>query len=248
MEANEHQEKLKSVVKGRIGVFIDAANLEHSVRGMWVNPKDVPDSLKSFAADQLQWSVDYERFKDFFGKLGKFRIIRFYTPDFQTKNQTGFFHFLRKKLKFKIIAKPLKEYIDHSPETPHRKANFDVELAVDSTFYISDYDTFILFSGDCDFEYLLKFVRGHGKIAIVFSRSGHVAKELPPASSYYFDIIDFRDAFLSKIKVISSNELTLCKNVFPWRFQFATGMRRLESGALWYRTGIITMSVLFMTP
>lgn len=54
------------------------------------------------------------------------------------------------------------------------------------------YDTLILFSGDCDFEYLLKFLRGKNKIAVVFSRTGHVAKELPPASSYYFDIVDFR--------------------------------------------------------
>jgi uncharacterized LabA/DUF88 family protein len=68
----------------------------------------------------------------------------------------------------------------------------DVELAVDATFNLNKFDTLVLFSGDCDFEYLLKFLRGQGKMVIVFSRTGHIAKELPPASNYYFDIVDFR--------------------------------------------------------
>jgi len=86
----------------------------------------------------------------------------------------------------------LKEYNDHTDEKPHRKANFDVEIAVDVTHNLSNFDTLVLFSGDCDFEYLLKFLRGQNKTVIVFSRAGHVAKELPPASNYYFDIVDFR--------------------------------------------------------
>jgi uncharacterized LabA/DUF88 family protein len=71
-----------------------------------------------------------------------------------------------------------------------------VEIAVDAVHKLKNYQTFILFSGDCDFEYLLKFLRGQGKIAIVFSRAGHIAKELPPASNCYFDIVDFRDELL----------------------------------------------------
>lgn len=193
-------EKLKTAIKGRVGIFIDAANLEQSVRDMWVNPRDIPDGMKNFKSNELMWSVDYAKLKSFFNKFGKTRIVRFYSPDFKEKGQASFFFFLRKELSFKVISKPLKEYIDHSTEKPHRKANFDVELAVDSTFYLGEYDTFVLFSGDCDFEYLLKFVRGHGKIAIVFARSGHVAKELPPASSYYFDIVDFRYDFLRVVQ------------------------------------------------
>ena len=71
-----------------------------------------------------------------------------------------------------------------------------MELAVDATFDLNNYDTIILFSGDSDFAYLLKFLRGHNKKAIVFSRSGHVAKELIPASSHYFDLVDFRQELL----------------------------------------------------
>jgi uncharacterized LabA/DUF88 family protein len=122
--------------------------------------------------------------------------VRFYTAEFDGDGHHRFRYFLSKNLKFKLITKPLKEYEDHTQEAPHRKANFDVEIAVDSTFSINDYDTAILFSGDCDFEYLVKFLRGNGKVVIGFSRSGHVAKELPPALSHYFDIANFRSIFM----------------------------------------------------
>ncbi len=194
---SEHIEKLKSVTKGKIAVFIDAANLEQSVRDMWVNPKDIPAEMKKLSTDQLRWSVDYKKLKEFFESISRVQMIRFYSADFQTGSHRKFMYFLRKGLKFILITKPLKEYNDHTPDEPHRKANFDVEIGIDSTFYMNTFDTLILFSGDSDFEYLLKFMRGHGKVALVFSRSGHVAKELPPAASHYFDIVDFRSEILN---------------------------------------------------
>src|SRR3989338_8655481 len=169
---NEYESKLKDVIKGRVVVYIDAANLERSVKDMFVRPDDVPDNLKNLPTDTLCWSVDYKKLNEFFRYL------------------------LDKGLKFKLITKPIKEYGDHTINAPHRKANFDVEIAVDSTFSMKDFDTLILFSGDCDFDYLIKFLRGNEKVVIGFSRSGHVAKELPPALSHYFDIANFRTNLL----------------------------------------------------
>jgi len=163
---------------------------------MWVNPKDIPDDLKNFTADQLCWRIDYQKFHDFFNQICQVKEIKFYSADFETESHHKFLWFLKKILKFKLETKPLKQYNDHTPELSHRKANFDVEIAVDSTYKLNNYDTLILFSGDCDFEYLLKFLRGRNKTAIIFSRAGHVAKELPPASSYYFDLVDFRHNLL----------------------------------------------------
>ncbi|UMX47462.1 MAG: NYN domain-containing protein [Candidatus Nealsonbacteria bacterium DGGOD1a] len=193
---NNYFEKLKSSVRGKVAIFIDAANLEQSVRKMWVNPKDIPDNLKNLTTSELRWSVDYKKVKDFFESIGKVQSIRFYSANFGSENHFGFLFFLRKGLKFILNTKPLKCYSDDTDDNHHRKANFDVEIATDAMFYMNKYDTFILFSGDCDFEYLLKFLRGHGKITIVFSRSGNVAKELPPACHQYFDIIDFRAEIL----------------------------------------------------
>lgn len=193
---NEYAEKLKSAIKKRIMVYIDAANLERSANDMFVRPDDIPDDLKHLPTDNLKWSIDYQKLKDFFAVIGDCQGIRFYTAAFDSEGHYNFRYFLDKRLEFKLITKPLKQYEDHTAEAPHRKANFDVEIAVDSTFSIGTFDTMILFSGDCDFEYLIKFLRGKGKVVIGFSRSGHVAKELPPVLSHYFDIANFRSIFM----------------------------------------------------
>jgi len=191
----EYKQKLKSVINGKIVVFIDAANLERSVQDMWVNPKDIIDDFKKYEADKLCWRVDYRKFEKFFKEIGDLQKINFYSANFGSESHNRFLTFL-KNLGLKLKTKSIKEYTDHTPNAPHRKANFDVEIAVDATFSLKDYDTFILFSGDCDFEYLLKFLRGQNKTTIVFSRSGHIARELPPACNQYFDIADFRSEIL----------------------------------------------------
>lgn len=193
--SEEYKQKLKSVIQGKVIVFIDAANLERSVQDMWVNPKDITDEFKKYEADKLCWRVDYKKFEKFFKEAGNLQKINFYSANFGSDSHNRFLSFL-KNLGLKLKTKSVKEYIDHTPDTPHRKANFDVEIAVDATFTLKNYDTFILFSGDCDFEYLLKFLRGQGKKTIVFSRFGHIARELPPACNHYFDIADFRSEIL----------------------------------------------------
>jgi uncharacterized LabA/DUF88 family protein len=193
---NEYVEKLKGIIKGRVIVYIDAANLEQSVQDMFVRPDDVPDNLKHLPVDSLRWAVDYQKLKDFFEAIGDLMGIRFYTAEFLSDSHHKFRYFLDKSLKFKLVTKPLKEYTDHTEEKPHRKANFDVEIAVDSIFSLKNFDSLVLFSGDCDFEYLIKFLRGNGKVVVGFSRSGHIARELPPALSHYFDIANFRSTFL----------------------------------------------------
>ena len=193
---NEYEEKLKKSLKGKVVVYIDAANLEHSVKDMFVRPDDIPDTMKHREVHRLRWSVDYKKLNNFLTHLNGFSQIRFYTPEFDNIGHQKFRYFLRKGLGFKLITKPLKEYDDHTSQAPHRKANFDVEIATDAVFFLETFDTFILFSGDCDFEYLIKFLRGQGKQVIGFSRSGHIAKEIPPALSHYFDIANFRNVFL----------------------------------------------------
>lgn len=187
--------KFINATKGTVMVFIDAANLEQSVKAMWVSPGDVPERLKSHGANQLCWRVDYAELNNFFKTNCKLQKIRFYTANFERDAYNRFLALL-KTLGFKLTTKPLKEYEDHTAANPHRKANFDVELAVDSLCNLDHYETFILFSGDSDFEYLLKFLRRQKKVTIVFSRKGHIAKELPRACHYYFDIIKFRKEFL----------------------------------------------------
>ena len=53
---------------------------------------------------------------------------------------------------------------------------------------IDYYDTFILFSGDSDFNYLLKELKRADKKVIVASLKYHIAKELIESADYYLDL------------------------------------------------------------
>ena len=64
----DYIQKLKSVLKGSTAIYVDASNLESSVREMWVNPKDIPEfsrrlGMMMFDPELIDswknWSKDY---------------------------------------------------------------------------------------------------------------------------------------------------------------------------------------------
>ena len=106
---NEYIEKINNLVKGRVAVFIDTANIEQSVKDMFVRADDIPGNLKHLSVDELRWSMDYRKLNDFLASLGEFKGVRFYTAEFPGEAHHKFRYFLSKGLKFKLITKPLKE-------------------------------------------------------------------------------------------------------------------------------------------
>lgn len=58
------------------------------------------------------------------------------------------------------------------------KGNLDIELTIDVVHNRDNFQSFILFSGDSDFEALLKYMRAHRKNCIVVSTKDHVSIEL----------------------------------------------------------------------
>jgi len=187
--------KFKKATRGKTCIFIDAANLERSVQDMRIMKEDIDEKLKNKKGESLCWKVDYRKLKKFFEEQTKLKKITFYSAKFDNIGHDNFLAFLKKQ-GYELQTKSLKKYDDHTEEKPHRKANFDVEIATDSVSEMEKFQTIVLFSGDSDFKYLLNYLRSNGKITIVFSRSGHVAKELPAASNYYFDIANFRHEIL----------------------------------------------------
>ncbi|MFH1030291.1 MAG: NYN domain-containing protein [bacterium] len=159
---------LPKYLKGKILVMIDAANLESSVK-------------------DLGWWIDYIKLRNLFdGK--KLVEIRNYCVHHGAKSQNNFFTFLKKN-KFILITKPLKIIKQNDIEAGDiRKANFDVEIAVDAMEMVDKFDTLVLFSGDSDFNYLVENLKQKNKRIIVISSKYHVAKELIQSSSKYIDI------------------------------------------------------------
>ena len=159
---------------GRTLVVIDAANLEHSVKS-------------------LGWWVDYKRLFIFFKTHTNLVEIRHYCPAFNDERQNNFFTVL-KKSGFKLITKPLKVITEiDKAKGDIRKANFDVEITIDTMKLLADYDTLILFSGDSDFDSLIRHLRQKGKKVIVISSRYHISRELIESSNRYIDLKKLRE-------------------------------------------------------
>ena len=73
-----------------------------------------------------------------------------------------------------------------------RKANFDVEITLDILKMIEKFDTLVLFSGDSDFDYLIRRLRAKEKKVVVISTKYHISKELIKNSNKYIDIKQMR--------------------------------------------------------
>ena len=154
---------------GRACIFIDAANLEQSVKS-------------------LKWWVDYRKLYEFFKTNTQLIEIRHYCPRFNDVRQNNFFTVLKKQ-GYKLVTKPLKVITDADmTKGDIRKANFDVEITLDAITLLESYDTLVLFSGDSDFNYLIKQLKQRGKKVVVVSSRYHISKELIESSDKYIDL------------------------------------------------------------
>jgi len=156
-------------LKGKTAVFIDAANIELS-------------------AKDLKFRIDYQKLKEFLERQGEIIYLGFYTVRFETKSHNNFLTVL-KKLGYKLVTKPVKIIKKGRANQSHvRKANFDVEIVVEAMKRVNQYKSLVLFSGDSDFDYLLKELKKQGKKIFVVSLKHHIAKELIRSADYYFDL------------------------------------------------------------
>ncbi len=151
---------ISQYVKGKVYVFIDAANIYHSQK-------------------TLGWRVDFIRLKSFFEKntdLGQIYYYTAYDPEYP--QQLNFLDFL--EINGYIIRKKKIKFIKDSrqKEGGFHKGNLDVELAIDAVDTKNKFQSFILISGDSDFEALLKYMRAYRKNCLVLSTQDHVSLEL----------------------------------------------------------------------
>ena len=100
------------------------------------------------------------------------------------------FHDFLEIVGYTVRHKEIK-FIKDEHKTPlggHHKGNIDVELTIDAVHLKNEFDTFVLFSGDSDFESLIKYLKGFGKKCVVISTTGHISIELIKQAKF----IDFR--------------------------------------------------------
>jgi uncharacterized LabA/DUF88 family protein len=156
---------------GKTAVFIDAANILYSQQ-------------------TLGWQVDYKKLINCLKKDFKLIFVGFYYGEIKTNNgQQRFFQMLKDR-GYTLRTKPVK-YIK-TPKGTLLKGNLDIELAFDILRLKEKFNTCILFSGDSDFETILKYLRKSKKKVIVVSTKGRVAIELIRNCDKYINLRKFR--------------------------------------------------------
>ena len=162
---------LKKLVQGKAAVFIDAANILYSQQ-------------------TLKWQVDYKKLAVYLQSVKPIFLGFYYGLVESNKKQAEFFAIL-KDHGYTVRTKPIK-YIK-TPKGTILKGNLDIELAYDVLKLADSFDTCILFSGDSDFEIILKDLRRRKKKVLVLSTKGHVSIELIRACDKYIDLKKLRE-------------------------------------------------------
>lgn len=162
---------ISKLVKGKTAVFIDASNIY-------------------FSQKTLGWWVDFKKLLEYFKKNSNLYRIAFYgavNPDNERERR---FHDFLEIIGYTVKHKKIKFIKDVSDgeHGGHHKGNIDVDLTIDAVHLKDEYDSFILLSGDGDFESLLKYLKAYKKRCVVMSTKGHVSIELIRQATF----IDFK--------------------------------------------------------
>jgi uncharacterized LabA/DUF88 family protein len=184
-------------MRGRVAIFIDGNNLFHAARSAGVE-------------------IDYAKLLNFL--RGESPLLRafFYTGvDERAERQQGFLLWMRRN-GYRVVQKELKTFPDGT-----KKANLDVEIAVDMLSLVGNYDTAILVSGDEDFAYAINVIAYKGVRVEV---AGFRANTSPR-------LIDVADRYIDFAGVITE----ICKS--ESRYAYAGSLRTPRSAGVGMQTG-----------
>jgi uncharacterized LabA/DUF88 family protein len=149
---------INKYTKGETAVFVDASNIYFSQR-------------------ELKWQVDFKKLIQYLKQETDLWKIFFYTAyDSSHKQQKKFLDFLE-IIGYVVRTKKVKFIKGKDGEIFH-KGNLDVELTIDAVHNKDNFNSFLLFSGDSDFEALIKYLKKYHKRCLVFSIKDHVSVEL----------------------------------------------------------------------
>lgn len=171
------------VKKSKAKVYIDGAN-------MFYTQKD------------LGWFIDWKKVKLTLKKEYQVLEFRYYTgvkpKDEKMKRYLRYLD----KIGFTVVSKPLK-IIKIEKDHPLRKlyqysqiykSNFDVEMTTDILLEQKELDWIILFTGDSDFDYLVKKLKSLlKKNVVVYSSRKMLSWELKLSVSRYVFLEDLKE-------------------------------------------------------
>lgn len=173
--------------RGRVAIFIDGSNL-------------------FYAALQLGIEIDYTKLLTTLTSGSRLLRSFFYTGvDRNNEKQQGFLLWMRRN-GYRVITKDLMQLPDGS-----KKANLDVEIAVDMLALVRWYETAILVSGDGDLAYAVNAVSYQGVRVEVVSLRSMTSDQLINLADRYIDLEMIKD----EIKKTDRPNYSLYRSPFP---------------------------------
>jgi uncharacterized LabA/DUF88 family protein len=156
--------------RGRVIVFIDGSNL-------------------FYAASDLEIEIDYVKLLSYLVDKAYLVHVLFYTGnDPENKKQCEFLKWMSGH-GFRVIAKALTQ----APNGV-KKANLDVEIAVDMMMLARYCDTAVLVSGDGDFAYVVDAVAKQGVRVEVVGLRSMTSGTLIDVANRYINLADIQQA------------------------------------------------------
>ena len=155
--------------RGRVAIFIDGANLFYAIQELGIR-------------------IDYTKLLALLvGKDTLFRAIYYTGAEAADEKQRGFFLWLRHH-GFRVVSKPVLQRPDGS-----KKANLDVEMAMDIVSLAGQYDTVVLVSGDGDLACALHQVSAQSARVEVVSLKSMTSEALIDVADSYVNLEEIQD-------------------------------------------------------
>jgi len=167
--------------------------------------------------EELKWEIGIKELKSLiqhFTYGRKFLRRFYYGSDYGEKDDceilTPWSEMIRNKAimnGFEICTKRVKYIKDKNYKNGYvKKCDLDVEMSVDLIKEKDNYDKVIIFSGDGDFSYVLRYLKEKfGKEIYVFVARGHLGKELVKCEN---------ERIIKKILFVEDFEYRLNRNRF----------------------------------
>lgn len=169
LNADNESDMLDDVSRGRVAIFIDGSSL-------------------FYAALQLGIDVDYTKL--LCRLIASARLLRafFYTGVERTnEKQQGFLLWMRRN-GYRVVSKDLVQFADGS-----RKADLDVEIAVDMMTLANYCDTVVLVSGNGDLAYAVDAVTYRGVRVEIVSLRSMTSDSLINLADQYIDLDSIKE-------------------------------------------------------
>ena len=157
-----------------------------------------------YTQKKLEWFLDWKKVKDYLQERWDVLETRYYTgvkPDDEKMasflrylDNVGITPFTKPIKVIKLNDKhPLKQIYKY-PEM--YKSNCDVEITTDILLERKEIDEIILFTGDSDFQYLIKKLKDLGKKVIIFSSRKTISWEIKLEASEYIYLEDIKEQII----------------------------------------------------